>query len=172
MTLTCCPFPRPNMASQSSGWQTLLPRESWGCLTNGCLTQQTCPSLGQENENQERLILLRDEALSRLGEGPQKHTGCKWRRDTLSMSRTFVGEASVDSKGMYGLLKSVLRVWHHPGYLCSATNMPGVPILLLAHAPESIRTLLKHLKLQQPQHSRSPPSLGYPWPKASEPSSA
>lgn len=74
------------------------------------------------------------------------------------MSRTVVGEGSRDSRGTYDLLESVLRVWHHPGDLCSASNMPGVPFLLLAHVPESIRTM-KHFKLQQPQHSHSPPSL-------------
>lgn len=57
------------------------------------------------------------------------------------MSRTVVGEGSRDSRGTYDLLESVLSVWHHPGYLCSASNMPGVPFLFLAHAPESIRTM-------------------------------
>lgn len=76
----------------------------------------------------------------------------------------------MDSKGTHDLLESVLSVWHHPGYLCSASNKPAVPFLLLAHAAEGIRTLLKRCKLQQPQHSHSPPSLSYARPKPSEPS--
>lgn len=46
--------------------------------------------LGQSKTG--RLILLHDEALKRLGEGPQGHTGCKQRRDALLMSGTVVGK--------------------------------------------------------------------------------
>lgn len=119
MTLTCFPFQHSQLCSLEVGPFPIRPSptspkmtaksqdgyqasrvsslESHGVVSpNDCLIQGTYLSrnqslwLGQSKTG--RLILVHDEALSRLGEGPQGHTGCKQRRDALLMSGIVVGK--------------------------------------------------------------------------------